>query len=94
MQVCFNCRQGIEIAGKIGRREVCSGCGKDLHVCRNCRFYDPQIYNACHELQAERVIDKDRGNFCEYFSFWETVPETDRPAAEPAAKEKLATLFK
>ena len=94
MRICFNCGQGIDVAGKIGRREVCSSCGRDLHVCRNCSFYDPRAYNACHEPQAERVIDKDRGNFCEYFSFRATVPETGRPAAEPSAKEKLAALFK
>jgi hypothetical protein len=40
------------------------------------------------------VLDKDRGNFCDYFSFREAAPETGRPAAEPAAKEKLAALFK
>jgi hypothetical protein len=94
MRICFNCRQGIEVTGKVGRREVCPGCGKDLHVCRNCRFYDPQAYNACHEPQAERVLDKDRGNFCEYFSFQEAVPETGQPASKPSATEKLAALFK
>ena len=94
MRACFNCQASVELAGKIGRSEVCSGCGKDLHVCRNCRFHEPQAYNACHEPQAERVIDKDRGNFCEYFSFREAGPETGRPAAAPSAKEKLATLFK
>jgi hypothetical protein len=40
------------------------------------------------------VLNKDRGNFCEYFSFQEAAPETGRPAAKPAAKEKLAALFK
>lgn len=94
MRLCFHCKQGIEATGKVGRREVCPGCGKDLHVCWNCRFYDPRTYNECHEPQAERVIDKDRSNFCEYFSFREGAPETGRPAAEPATKEKLAALFK
>ncbi|MCX5826412.1 MAG: hypothetical protein NTV58_00190 [Deltaproteobacteria bacterium] len=90
MKGCFNCLNTLDISAKVGRREICPFCGKDLHVCLNCRFYDPQSYNACHEPQAERVIDKDRSNFCEYFSFREAALETDRPSA----KEKLATLFK
>lgn len=84
----------IDLTGKIGRREVCSGCGKDLHVCRNCRFYDPQAYNACREPQAERVIDKDRSNFCDYFVFQETVPDADASEAKPSAKDRLAAIFK
>jgi len=91
MQLCFNCRQEVELTGKIGRRELCPSCGRDLHVCRNCRFYAPQAYNACHEPQAERVIDKDRGNFCEYFTFRAGVSEA---GLAPSAKEKLTALFK
>ena len=38
-----------------------------MHCCRNCRFYDPAYHNQCREPQAERQVDKERGNFCEYF---------------------------
>ncbi len=95
LRICFRCGQTIELPGKIGRREVCPGCGRDLHVCRNCRFYDSRAYNACRESQAERVLDKERGNFCDYFAFREgEAPPDGSPAPGDAARDKLASLFK
>jgi len=95
MRLCFHCRTEILLTGQIGRREVCPRCGRDLHVCRNCRFYDPRAYNACRESQAERVLDKDRSNFCDYFVFQEGDGATDgSPAPGASARDKLASLFK
>ena len=66
---CFKCGAKIEaIDGKVGRRDTCSKCGSDSRVCRNCLHYDPKAYNECREPSAERVVEKDRSNFCDYFS--------------------------
>lgn len=94
MKTCFSCLNALDIAAKVGSRELCPCCGEDLHVCLNCCFYDPQSYNACHEPQAERVIDKDRGNFCEYFSFRDDAAPGIKGQDKEAAKDKLASLFK
>ncbi len=51
----------------MGRKETCDGCGADLHVCRSCDFHDTAAYNECREPRAERVIEKDRSNFCDWF---------------------------
>lgn len=40
-----------------------------MKVCLNCAFYDAASYNECREPSAERVIVKDRANFCEFFEF-------------------------
>lgn len=32
-----------------------------------CAFYDPHSYNECKEPVAERIIDKEKANFCDYF---------------------------
>ncbi len=32
-----------------------------------CLFYDRTAYNECRESQAERVVDKEKANFCSYF---------------------------
>ncbi|MBI4411014.1 MAG: hypothetical protein HY541_00835 [Deltaproteobacteria bacterium] len=65
-----------------------------MHICKNCEFYDRAAYNECSEPQAERVLDKEKSNFCDYFLAGRggsrTAP-TD-PAAE--AKKKLEELFK
>ncbi len=95
MRFCFHCRTEILLTGRIGRRELCPHCGRDLHACRNCRFYDPQAYNSCRESQAERVLDKDRGNFCDYFAYREGDGAPDgTPASGTSVRDKLASLFK
>lgn len=63
---CFKCNTGLSPEA-IGRRDSCPKCGSDVHVCRNCTFYDLKAYNECRENQAERVVDKEKANFCDYF---------------------------
>ena len=67
---CYSCGKEIEIiAGSApGRRDSCPHCRADLHVCLNCRHYDSRAYNECHEVQADRVVEKERSNFCDFFS--------------------------
>ena len=65
---CWTCAANAAERERIGRRDTCTACGADLHSCRGCRFYDAAAYNACAEPQAERVLDKERGNFCDWFA--------------------------
>ena len=95
MKRCFSCKKILKRAENVvGRRECCPFCGADLHVCLNCLHYDPAAYNQCRETQAERVLDKNRSNFCEYF----VLRDADAPEAPPvrklSAKEQLESLFK
>ena len=94
MKKCHHCHGEILIDGEPGRRETCPHCGADLHCCFNCRFYDPDSYNQCREPQAERVLDKERGNFCDFFTFTHVL--RDSPAAAPGqtAKKRLEDLFR
>lgn len=39
-----------------------------MHVCRNCKHYDRSAYNECREPSAEVVREKDRANFCDFFT--------------------------
>ncbi|MCB0343424.1 MAG: hypothetical protein H6626_04595 [Pseudobdellovibrionaceae bacterium] len=64
---CFNCGAEISVDGVVGRREECASCGADVHVCKNCRFYDTGSYNECKEPSADVVREKERANFCDYF---------------------------
>jgi hypothetical protein len=32
-----------------------------------CKFYDAKVYNECRETNADRVTDKEKANFCDYF---------------------------
>ncbi|NJL26288.1 MAG: hypothetical protein HC902_14825 [Calothrix sp. SM1_5_4] len=64
---CYHCGSELRFADRVGLREECGTCRNDVHVCRNCRFYDATAYNECREPQAEVVREKDRANHCEYF---------------------------
>jgi hypothetical protein len=64
---CAFCKEEIECEGTVSRSDTCSHCGRDLHCCLQCKFYDPGSYNECIEVSAERVVDKERANFCDYF---------------------------
>lgn len=89
---CYKCGKNNPTETKIGFRETCFSCGEDLHCCKNCRFYDPSCYNECHETQADRVVEKTRANFCDYFQQGEGKAATFNPADE--ARRKLEDLFK
>lgn len=73
---CCQCGHTIDLGNKpVGRRDTCGQCGRELRCCRHCHFYAPGRENDCAEPQAERVTDKERANFCDYF----------RPGANPSA---------
>lgn len=65
---CFSCGHKTPVLGVVGRREECIKCRADLHVCKNCQHYDPTAYNECREPSADVVREKDRSNFCDYFT--------------------------
>ena len=92
---CAQCGTLVVLAPgqSVGRTEVCDSCGADLHACVQCAHYDESSYNECREPQADRVVDKERSNFCEYFS----MSSTGRRAKDGTKKEalkKLDDLFK
>lgn len=89
--VCFSCQKEIHFSqAKIGLREECQHCGSDVHVCRNCVFYDVGSYNECKETSADRVKEKDRANFCDYFQLnTSSQAQVDKAAALRAAAEAL-----
>lgn len=94
---CFACKKqlALVVGASIGRRDTCEHCGSDIRVCLNCKFYDPKAYNECAEPQAERVLEKNRSNFCDYFS--QKLGNTG-PGSKPDEKQdilkKLDDLFK
>jgi hypothetical protein len=94
MKSCHSCKKTLDVGPKVSRREDCPFCGSDLHVCSNCRFYAPGSYNDCHEPQAERVVDKERSNFCDYFEFRDRGSNNRRKEEVKDPTSKLEGLFK
>jgi hypothetical protein len=92
---CNFCGRQLELRERVGFRDECLHCDRPLHTCRNCGFYDPAYNNACREPMAERVVDKERANFCEYFT---PASAGAKPggglAATASVQNKLEELFK
>lgn len=92
---CFHCQTELTIiADKVGRSDTCDRCRSDVHVCFNCTHYDQSAYNECREPMADRVVDKEKRNFCDYFK-----PGAGKGAGagadeKAAALKKLNDLFK
>jgi hypothetical protein len=63
---CWNCGAALTVLD-YGRQDICRQCGRDTKTCKGCEFYDPSANNECRENQAERVVEKERSNFCDYF---------------------------
>lgn len=62
-------------------------------MCRNCAFYTLGAYNDCREPNAERVVDKERANFCEFFQLRGGGAE-GAGAAGGTARAALDALFR
>ena len=90
---CHHCGRDIGAVESIGRRDTCLHCGADLHCCMNCTFYDPTYHNQCREPEAERHVDKQAGNFCDYFSFRRGRPTGQATSGTDSARAKLDALF-
>lgn len=88
---CYFC--AIEIAeAKIHIRDECPACGRDLHICLNCEFYNANAYRQCRESIREPVQDKEKANYCDFFR---TVKKTTAPGGkENETLKKLHDLFK
>ena len=63
---CWNCGKPVEL-NNFRRLDSCDHCGRDTHVCKNCEHHDRAYNNECKESQADRVLDKEKSNFCDYF---------------------------
>ena len=89
---CWNC--GVKLSPlDYGRADTCQKCGRDTKACKGCIYYDKNSNNECRESQAERVVEKERSNFCDYFKPSDSSsnrPVTPRDAMKAAAE----ALFK
>lgn len=92
---CSACQQSIELASgeRVGFREACPSCGRDLHACIQCAHHDRSAYNGCREPQSERVTDPERANRCEWYCPAEEAPGGSGQELD-VARAKLEALFK
>ena len=89
---CWRCGELLQdIPMPLSRTETCRHCQADIHVCKQCNFYDTSKASHCGEPIAEHVNDKTRANFCGYL-----IVNTDiavNPQANSQASDDLNALF-
>jgi hypothetical protein len=92
--VCWRCGAAVKPEQRpIRRLELCRSCQADLHVCRLCWSYNPRMTGYCDHDHAEPPLDRERANFCQYFS---PRPGAYSPAghdAEQGTRKGLESLF-
>ena len=91
MGKCYFC--GALYEGQVYRTSLCSECGKELKICYSCAFYDSTAPNQCREPRADKVVDKDRANFCDYFSPSEKGLEKNGKSDSDDARKSFEDLF-
>jgi hypothetical protein len=91
---CAFCNGVLDITESVSRQDTCPHCQRDLRCCKQCKFYDPRAYNECREVSAERIVDKERANFCDFFVLRGTKGAGRRSDKVKEAKEALEALFK
>lgn len=66
MPRCYQCKTELK-EHDYGRQDSCPKCGFDTRVCKNCMYFDESRYNECKETIADRVVNKEKANYCDYF---------------------------
>ncbi len=66
---CYKCHSTLDLAPEqsVARSEECPSCMTSIRCCHMCKFYDVHAYNECKEPVAERIIDKEKANFCDHY---------------------------
>lgn len=91
--VCWSC--GRELAATdYGRGDTCIQCRRDTKVCKNCIHFDPDYHNQCRENQADRVLEKERSNFCDYFKASSQTHKGGQNQKQLDARAAAEALFK
>lgn len=91
---CYRCGASLAaLSLPLSRQDECPGCGNYLHVCKMCRNFDATVPRQCVEDGAEDVTEKDRLNFCDWFTPSDAAFDARRKNEEDQAKAALDALF-
>lgn len=90
---CYKCNTDLQLSSneKVGLKDTCEKCMADIHCCKMCNFYDVSSYNECRESSAERIVDKEKANYCDYFVLGSGTNNED---AAQSALDAANALFK
>ena len=53
--ICYRCGASLEsLSLPLSRQDECPSCTVYVHVCRMCKYYDPQVPKQCREWTQRR----------------------------------------
>ena len=65
--ICWKCKKEIDVT-EVHRSTECPLCKADLRCCKACKFYSPGSHYDCKENVDSSVTEKEKANFCDFFS--------------------------
>ena len=91
--ICYACKNelGLEAEAKVVKSEECPHCYASVRCCKMCKFYDKKSYNECREPSADRIVEKEKANFCDFFVLG---PQDENDNGEKSALDAANALFK
>jgi len=92
--LCYRC--GVSLSAltlPLSRYDECPSCAVHLRVCRMCENFAADVPRKCTEDDAEEVTEKERLNFCEWFTPGTDVYSGKEAKDEARAKNNLSELF-
>ncbi len=90
---CFNCGHQTPPLEPIAVDSVCEKCRHELHICRNCLYFDPGARWECRKPIPVRIFSKTARNDCELFTPQAVLDATGRRASGPASPSDGRAAF-
>ena len=92
--VCWKCGTSLrDVPRPLSRLSRCPECFSDLHCCRMCRKYAPQLIGRCSDERADPPENRQGANFCDWFSPHVGAFSGKEKTAEEKSREALMGLF-
>ncbi len=89
---CWHCHNPLQnLILPLSRREECSICAADQHVCKMCGHFDANTLVQCSEERAEPPGNKEAANFCDYFLIKKA--RVGQDPEQEKARQQLNELF-
>jgi len=89
---CAAC--GAKTPSSINHESSCPTCRADLHICRQCTYFDPSARFECLKPIVTKIVNKNARNTCELFTPRTVVERETSSGAPTDARQAFAKLFK
>jgi len=93
--LCWRCGADLKsVPRPFSRFAECPSCKCELHVCRMCRHYDLRYVGECNHDFADKVLEKEKSNFCAHFKPDPGAYTGERNPEKTQAQQELESLFR